>query len=428
VDDKGYFTFKGEERLDGGVYMFVLPPDNQFLQIMISEEEQNFTIETEKSDLSGKVKVTDSKDNELFYNYLQFLGKQRPIADNLRKEIEAAGEDERKKTALEAQLDKIDTDVFAFQDNIIKSHSKTLTAAIINSNKGTTLPEFTGTDEEIQIKKWQFTKQHYFDNIDLTDERMVRTPFLQQRVDHFINKLTAQHPDSISQSIDFVLSKMASAEDNYKYYLVKFLNDFAKSKVVGFDAVYVHIALNYYKTGKAPWTDKDQLEKIVDNGEKLEPLLIGKVAPNIKMQTQDKKEIELHSFESPYTILFFWDPDCGHCKKATPDMIEFQEKFAPRGVKIFGICTKLVEKDDEGQWSMKGIEECWEYIDEKGTNVWVNTVDPFHRSRYKSLYDIRTTPQIYVLDENKEIILKRIGAEQLSEVMEEVLSKGVGNK
>ena len=156
---------------------------------------------------------------------------------------------------------------------------------------------------------------------------------------------------------------------------------------------------------------------------KLEPLLIGKIAPDITMQTQDGKEMSLHEFEAPYTVLFFWDPDCGHCKKATPHMLEFYEKFKDKGVEVFGVCTKLVEKDDEGQWSLDGIKECWEYTEEKGTEIWLNTVDPYHRSRYKSLYDIRTTPQVYILDKEKEILVKKIGAEQLSEVMEGLLKE-----
>lgn len=424
VDEEGYFTFKGEEDLDAGVYLIVLPPDNQFFQLLVNEGEQQFTIKTDYKNLTTNVEVTNSEDNQLFYGYLDFLAEQRPVADNLRKSIEEAGEDEAKKAKFEEKLAMIDESVFTYQDELIANYPKTLTAAIVKSNKGTSLPEFTGTEEEIQMKKWQFSKTHYFDNIDLMDERMVRTPFLFQRINHFITKLTAQHPDSIIQSIDTVLSKMDRTEDTYKYYLVHFLNEYAKSKIVGFDAVYVHLALNYYKKGKAHWTDEDQLEKIISNGEKLEPLLLGKIAPNIKMQTKAGEEIELHNFKSDYTVLFFWDPDCGHCKKATPKMLEFYEKFHSQGVDIFGICTKLVEKDKDGKWTTEGMKECWEYTEENGTNLWLNTIDPYHRSRYKSVYDIRTTPQIYVLDKNKEIILKKVGAEQLSEVMEQILKDG----
>jgi hypothetical protein len=46
VDAKGVFTFKGEESLDAGVYLIVLPPDNQFFQLLVNEGEQHFSIQT----------------------------------------------------------------------------------------------------------------------------------------------------------------------------------------------------------------------------------------------------------------------------------------------------------------------------------------------------------------------------------------------
>ena len=268
VNDKGFFVFKGNESLAGGVYMVVLPPDNQFIQLMVNEGEQNFSVETNMSNLVGAAEIKNSRDNQLFFEYLSFLAEQRPKAEALRKEKEAVGQDEAKGAKITEQLDQIDQEVRDFQMNLMKKNPNSLTAAIIQSNQPVDLPEFEGTEEEIQLKQWQYTKSHYFDNIDLTDPRMLRTPFLYQKVDYLIDKLTVQHPDSIAKSIDFILKKLEPAEETYKYYLVHFLNEYAKSKVVGFDAVYVHLALNYYKTGKAPWTDEDQLKKIVENGEK----------------------------------------------------------------------------------------------------------------------------------------------------------------
>jgi hypothetical protein len=37
------------------------------------------------------------------------------------------------------------------------------------------------------------------------------------------------------------------------------------------------------------------------------------------------------------------------------------------------------------------------------------------------VYNIKSTPQLYILDRNKEILSKRIGAEQLEEVMDRII-------
>ena len=42
ISQKGLVVFEGKEPLKGGIYLIVLPPNNQFVQIFISEGEQHF--------------------------------------------------------------------------------------------------------------------------------------------------------------------------------------------------------------------------------------------------------------------------------------------------------------------------------------------------------------------------------------------------
>jgi thiol-disulfide isomerase/thioredoxin len=408
----GSYIFSGDGIQPGGLYLIVMPPENQFFQVLVDQSSQRFTLHCKnpQNPVEG-MEVKGSEDNKLFYDYLNYLAAKRPEAVGYQEIIDNPETPAAKKTEVEKKLDDLNEAVLAYQNNIINKHPQSLTAAVIKSNLPMEFPEFEGEQREVDLKKWQYAKEHYFDNLDLADPRMLRTPFLFQRLEHYVNKMTVQHPDSINQSLYYLLEKMKPAEETFKYYLIHFLNAYAKSQIVGFDAVYVFLAQKYYATGQAPWTEEEQLVKIIDNANRLEPLLIGKIAPNIKMLTKDNKEIWLHDFRSPYTVLYFWDPDCGHCKKSMPGIIEFAGKYQEKGVNIFAVCTKLYDE----------IDKCWETIDQNGMGIWLNTIDPYNRSRYKTLYDIKSTPQIYILDEKKEILSKRIGAEQLGEVMEQIL-------
>lgn len=407
----GTYTFTGDEPLAEGMYLIVLPPDNKFFQLLINKDEQKFSLTTDPAKPAETMKIKGSKDNELFYDYLAFLGKQRPLSETYRAELEEAKTDKQKEQA-QKKLEILNESVEKKQTDIIKNHPQTLTAAVIKANRSTPMPDIVGEDDtDTQFKKWQWTRLHYFDNIDLADPRLLRMPFLYQRVDNFVEKMTVQHPDSISQSLFRILDDMQPAEDNFKYYLVHYLNKYAASKVVGFDEIYVNLVERYYKTGKASWTEEEQLKKILDNAETLTPLLIGKIAPNIAMEKRDGTKVSLHEVDSPYTVLIFWDPECGHCKKAMPALLEFYDKYNSKGVEIMAVCTRF----------MKEVESCWDFIEEKEIGVWLNVVDPYHRSKYKLIYDIRSTPQIYILDDKKEIISKKIGSEQLGEVMDQII-------
>lgn len=409
-DDKGFFVFEGDEPLPPGVYLVVMAPDNKYFQLLITNEEQKFKVFADAENPTKGIRFENAPDNELFYEYLAFLEEKKPMADQLAAEIEAAESEEEKK-AIQEKRSRIDEEVREFQERLMQRSPASLTAAIIKANLPADMQEFEGTEEDIQWKRWRYTQDHYFDNLDLGDPRMLRTPFLFQRVDYFVHKLQIQHPDSIAKAIDYVLDRMKPAEETFKFYLIHFLNEYARSNIVGMDAVYVHLVNNYYAKGLAPWTEEEQLKKILENAKALEPLLIGKIAPNIRLEKRDGSPIELHDIESEYTILYFWRYDCGHCKKSTPDIKAFYEKYKDKGVKIVAVCAKFTDE----------IPDCWKYIDENGIGDWLHTIDTYHRSRFMTIYNIKSTPQIYILDRNKEILSKRIGAEQLEEVMDRII-------
>jgi thiol-disulfide isomerase/thioredoxin len=407
VNADGTFTFSGKEPLAPGMYLVVLAPDNNFFQLLIEEDEQQFQIKTTKDDLTAALQFKGSPENKLFYDYLAFLGSVRPKAQAISQEMQSAAEDQ--KAALQKDLDKINQEVTAYQQNILEEHAESFTALVIRSNQGVEMPEFTGTEEEKQMKSWLYTREHYFDNLDLSDPRLLRTPFLFERINTFIEKLHYQTPDSTIQAIDKVLAELEPSEESFKYYLIQFLNKYASSKIVGQDAIYVHLALNYYAKGKASWVEEEQLNKIIEDARKLEPLLIGKIAPDVKLQKQDGSKVSLYDIDSDYTILYFWRYDCGHCKESTPFMRDFYKAFKDRGVKILAVCTK--QRDE--------IPGCWDYIEENEIQDWMHTVDPY--GLYMLDYNVKTTPQMYILDKNKKIVMKKIGAEQLKEVMERII-------
>ena len=63
VDGKGNFVFKGDEPLDGGIYLIVLL-NKSYFEIIVSE--QKFSLETDTLDLVNHLKVSGSKENLIF--------------------------------------------------------------------------------------------------------------------------------------------------------------------------------------------------------------------------------------------------------------------------------------------------------------------------------------------------------------------------
>ncbi|TLS65165.1 TlpA family protein disulfide reductase, partial [Mariprofundus erugo] len=107
------------------------------------------------------------------------------------------------------------------------------------------------------------------------------------------------------------------------------------------------------------------------------------------------------------TIIYFWDPQCGHCKKESPKLVEFYNEYAEKlDVEVYTVCA------DSNLADMK------KYIREKKMNF-INVNGPrSYTTDYHELYNIFTTPVIVVLDKNKKIIAKRLVSEQLPEFIE----------
>lgn len=416
IDADGYFTFEADTLLPPGIYLLVMHPNNTYIQILMPEKDQDFTVITDAKDSVNKMKFKGSEDNDAFYDYLRFLGKYRPEADSLRAKINKASQADSVKYAQE--LDGLDKIVKKYQEDIIARHPGSLTARITKAALEPEVPEFTGTEQDVIRKRYYWIRAHYFDNIDISDPALLRSPVLQPKVEQFITKVVPQHPDSVNVALDELFAKMKNSPENFKYFLVYFLNMYAKSQIVGFDACYVHLALNYYCMGLAPWAKKEDIEKICDNAHRLEPILIGKTAPNITVVDRHGQSHSLWDVDADYTVLFFWAPDCGHCKKAAPFMVDFAKKFKDRGVKIFAVCTSVAKTMED-----KDAPECWKGIEEDkfSDDLFMNMADPFIRSRYKTLYDVQSTPQIFILDREHKILLKRIGADQMEKVMDELM-------
>jgi thiol-disulfide isomerase/thioredoxin len=388
-------------------------PSKEYFQFIVNKEELKFTINTDYKDIQNMA-VKGSKDNKLFFDYMQYIIDKNKVAKSLNDEKAKIVELKQDTKEIDKKLDDLNNEVNAYQLQLINDNSKTITALLIKANREAQIPEFEGSVEEVNLKKFNFYKEHYFDNIDLHDQATLFSPFIHNKIESYMENLTAPIPDSINKSVDYILGKMPLQSEIWKYYVAHFLNKYARSQYVGMDAVYVHLVKNYYAKGLTPWVDQEKLIKIIDNAVRMENTLIGKTAPDVKLYKEDKTPVKLSEIEAEYTVLFFWKPDCGHCKASMPAVIDFQEKYRDKGVKVVAVCTRLGSK----------VNECWTIEKElKMDKFFLHLADENNLSNFHSEYNIQTTPAIFVLDKDKKILIKQIPGEKLGEIMDNFLKE-----
>lgn len=404
LDKNGQGTFTGNEALPQGIYMIVLP-GKQYFEILVGND-QFYSADCSFPDYFNTLKFKGSDENNNFVAYQRkWVGLQGKAA-GINKRLQS---NRQNPDSLKILSEKQKT-----QEELMKSYLR----EVISDNKGSLLavlvkamlpveqpvisvPPGTSNPDSVRwIKTYLYNKDHFFDNIDLTDERLLRTPILQARLNTFFTNVVIQSADSINKEIDKLIAKVSGDYKIFQFVSVFLFNHFRESEIMGHDAVLVKLADDIYLSGKADWvTDefKQDLKKQVDL---IRPNLIGKKAPNLIMDSFSGIYVSLYDVEKDFTILYFWEPDCGHCQEETPKLKEYYEKAKNEGVEVFAVCTTA----DRTKWE--------KYItDNKLT--WINGWDPERRSNFGSLYNVQSTPLVYILDRNKTIIAKKLAVEDI---------------
>lgn len=406
VDNSGKGIFKGEENLKGGLYLIFLPNKTYF--DIIIDDNQKFSVENDTSDFVKNIKFNNSDVNQNFYDYQRFLMDNQEKLKELRdekKKCEENGEEEKAKK-IQEEMETLNETVMGEMDRVINENQGSFLSKLLTASKDVEIPE-PPKDEEGNIIdslfQYKYYKAHFFDNIDFSDHRLLRTPFVEIKLKQYFTALP-QIPDSLLPLIDNILIKAQADSTVFQFTLSFLFNLFLKSNIMGMDKVYVHIGENYYLSGLAPWADSSFIAKLSERVDKIKPNLIGSISPDLRLVTTNNQWFRLHDIQAKFTILVFWEPSCGHCKKTIPKLYETYQKYKDKGVAVFAVYTQFKK------------EEWTKFIEEKKLN-WINVYDPYNISNFRDLYDIYSTPVIYLLDENKKIVAKRLGPEDIEDFL-----------
>ncbi len=404
VNNKGEVIFKGDEKYPQGVYLFV-PPNKKYFDF-IMDEGQNFTLETDTTDYIKEMKIKGSNENKYFYDYQLFMaGKQKqiePLRELYRKTTKTNTDSTK---LLLDQMTAVDKEVKDFKINFTKNNPNTFVAKLLKAMEHIDIPEtpILPNGKKDSTFAYRYYKAHFFDNIDFSDDRLLRTPIFHNQIKEYMEKMTPQMPDSINVSADYLAEKAKANPEVFKYIVYWLTYTYESSNIMGMDAVFVHMVEKYYISKQAYWVDSTQLSKITNRAYTLKPLLLGKKAPPIIMPDSTGTNISLYNVKANYTIVVFWDHGCGHCKKEIPKLAEvYKTKLKDKGVKVYAIETEDKPED-------------WKKFIREHKLDWINVHQPdaYQRAVTKKIYDIYSTPVIYLLDENKIIKGKRIDSEQL---------------
>ena len=441
VAKKGRIVFKGKTKLDTGIYSIVSQQKTIYFDFFVDEENQRLEFKNDGApeNIQG-LQVLNSSSQSTFINYLKFVSEQNlnfvQYKNNLilktKKDTLSLVE---KQKEIEQEISKYEIDFYnknksSFIGNVInlKIEKKLVNVPLASNGRLDSIAEY------------KYYKEHYWDNVNFKTNESMKNPFFYNKLKKYFESVVLQNPDSIIVEVDRILSKTEKGSDLKKTVLAYLINAFETSKIMGFDKIFVHLSERYMKTGEGIGIYKDEsvINSIIKRAELLKPLLIGSIAPelylikasdhakinqmgfnNVKDSDDVTKKyyanvdeinklfVRLSSITADHIILVFWDVDCSHCQAEIPKLAEVYNelKKTNKNVKVVSVYT------------MHDGEKFLKYTLEKGLNDWINVYDGVYINNLVNKYDIYSTPVIYILDKNKIIKAKRVGIDQIKNVI-----------
>ncbi|GAB3252804.1 hypothetical protein GCM10027347_12170 [Larkinella harenae] len=390
ADANGRLVFDGDKELPGGLYMIVVD-GKPVLQLVIGE--QRFSIEADTANVIESMKVTGSRENELFYGYQKLMSKKYGEIGALQKQGGSA-----------AQLAAMKKEVETYRKDFMSQHANTLTVKLFKAAEEPEIPEAPKLPNGRPDSNWVFNyyRNHYFDGFDFSDDRLLRTQFLQSKIDRYIKELTVQTVDSLIPAADYLVNKAKANKEILQYTIWYITNQYEEQKkVLNTDGLFIHMAEKYWLTGVMPVSDPSTLTSMRERVAILKPLLAGKTLPNVSLQDTLGRRKALHDVKAEYTIAFFYDPECGHCRESAPSLRKFYEANKAKGVQIYAV-------------AIGKTEAIWKkFIREFKLQNLLNVYGPSAPVDYKKQYDVYSTPTVYVLDKDKKILARRLPVEDL---------------
>lgn len=434
----GLITFKGKKDLDKGVYTLVSEGKAIYFDFFINEN-QKFTINTDVADIVNTLKSIGNKENEQFFEYIKYITNKNQDFGKLRDQTKGKSKADSTKFMNE-KLKTLNEEVKKFESDFMLKSKGTFVYDVLNlktEKEPTEIPKAKNGRPD-SVYQYYYYKNHFFDGIDFKDERIVRTPFFDDRIKkYFESGVILQHPDTVIQEVDKVLNKCNQGNLIYNLLIGYFTYKYEQSKIMGFDKVFVHIADNFIINGKASGVyNEETVKKIKERVDIMRNLLLeSKVAELYMIDTVYGKQVmkmgfdtaktsktvtdlyyknvdkltpmfkTLYQVNAKYTVLVFWASDCGHCQTEIPKLQEnLKELKGKIDFKVFAVQTK----DEYEPWRKFIIDKKLDFI---------NVFDPIHLNNLKERFDIYSTPVIYILDKDKKIKAKRLSAEQVVEML-----------
>ena len=197
---------------------------------------------------------------------------------------------------------------------IIAQYPRTFLAAYLTALQPVEAPaaEVTG-DMSQMMQAYQYRRRHFFDNMPLSDVRLLRTPLYHENVKYYFTQFVTQQTDTLIH-IAYRMLELASANYETFYYVSDFLIDFSlrNKEIRNLQNFY-----NFVNRNRDMLGTKGIAMIPTRSGSSYfhlpEETSLKNHLKNMSLSNADGQAFDPHATDSKYRIFYFWENDCPRC-------------------------------------------------------------------------------------------------------------------
>jgi len=415
LNEKSEGVFKSTTKLTPGIY-FLVSPKYSILFDFLVDESQHFKIIADTLSLNS-FQIIGSKENDIFKAYSKSMNDLGMQLSSLENKYKTAANAKDSASFKELYLTK-DKEVKAARSSVIKNYPGSMTSFFLNVMQRPEAPAMPTVNGKLDsLYPYYYVKNHFWDNVVFNDNRLIRTPFFEDKLDEYFKNYVSREPDSIIEELQYILTVAKTGKEIYPFLLFKFTNKYIAPEFMGQEKVFLHLFQNFFAKGDTALLNEASKKSITERAYSMMANQLGLAAPSLIVNTPENKKVSLYDQNATYTFLAFWDPTCSHCKVEIPRLDSFYKAaWKDLNVKIFSVNINFKELAAWKNFIQENHLEHWThaYQTEEDLNKEIKAGLP---TTIRQQYDVFKTPTFYLLDANKKIIAKNLSLEQFNDFL-----------
>ena len=291
---------------------------------------------------------------------------------------------------------------------LLNSNSSYAEKKIVQEGNRFSLPELPDTLETPKDRA-NYLVSHYWDNYSFTETTDNLKATEQIFVD-FINILPHADREVAVTAIRNLISGAERKQEKETYSrLLKLAEKYLYEIQSPFHQDEYYIPILQHLLSEESTTEKSDAESYLLQS-KLERLLKnrqGELATDFLFTLASGEESSLYEQEATPVLLLFYDPECGNCKETIRELevsSSISTLVQQNKLKVLAVC-------------LNNNTSVWKDYQQHFPSEWISAYDATLSIRDKGLYELRMLPTIYLLDDEKKVLLKDTKLDALENVI-----------